>query len=52
MSSDLLWKYAPSLISGFGVTIFCWGLGGALGLLLGFAITLMNRIEFRRSPGR
>ena len=45
MSPDLLWKYAPSLISGFGVTIFCWGLGGALGLLLGFAITLMNQMR-------
>ena len=35
MNPDLLWRYAPSLISGFGVTILCWGLGGALGLLLG-----------------
>ncbi len=45
MNPDLLWRYAPSLISGFGVTILCWGLGGALGLLIGFAITLMNRLR-------
>src|ERR1700690_1853979 len=44
MNPDVLWRYAPSLINGFGVTILCWGLGGALGLLLGFAITLMNRL--------
>jgi polar amino acid transport system permease protein len=44
MNLDLVWRYAPSLVSGFGVTILCWGLGGALGLLLGFAITLLNRL--------
>jgi polar amino acid transport system permease protein len=45
MSLDVLWRYGPSLISGLGVTVLCWGLGGALGLLLGFAITLMNRLR-------
>ncbi len=44
MNPDLIWRYAPSLISGFGVTILCWGAGGALGLLLGFAIALLNRL--------
>jgi polar amino acid transport system permease protein len=44
MNLDLVWRYAPSLISGFGVTILCWGLGGALGLLLGFAIAVLNRL--------
>ena len=43
MSLDLLLRYAPSLLSGFAVTILCWGAGGALGLVLGFAITLLNR---------
>jgi polar amino acid transport system permease protein len=40
MNPEVLWRYAPSLISGFGVTILCWGAGGALGLLIGFAIAL------------
>ena len=44
MNLELVWHYAPSLLSGFGVTILCWGAGGALGLLIGFAITLMNRL--------
>jgi polar amino acid transport system permease protein len=44
MNPDLIWRYASSLISGFGVTIVCWGAGGALGLLLGFAIALLNRL--------
>ena len=44
MSGDALWRYLPSLISGFGVTVFCWSLGGALGMTLGFAISLMRRL--------
>jgi len=44
MSWDVLWRYLPSLISGFGVTVFCWSLGGALGMALGFAIALMRRL--------
>jgi len=40
MSFDVLWRYAPSLASGFGVTVFCWGAGGALGVVLGFLIAL------------
>ena len=40
MNFDVLWRYLPSLISGFGVTIFCWSAGGALGMMLGFAIAL------------
>jgi polar amino acid transport system permease protein len=46
MNPDVLWRYLPSLISGFGVTIFCWSVGGALGMMLGFAIALMNRLPF------
>src|SRR6202012_5476388 len=45
MSLDLFWHYAPSLLSGFGVTILCWGAGSALGLLLGFALTLLARLR-------
>ena len=46
MSPDVLWRYLPSLISGFGVTIGCWSVGGALGMMLGFAIALLNRLRF------
>jgi polar amino acid transport system permease protein len=45
MNPDVLWRYLPSLISGFGVTIFCWSAGGALGMLLGFAIALGRRLR-------
>jgi len=43
MSFDVLWRYAPSLLSGFGVTILCWSAGSALGLVLGAAIALGRR---------
>lgn len=42
---SLFWHYAPSLISGFGVTILCWAAGSALGLALGFAIALVRRLK-------
>ena len=45
MSLDLVWHYAPSLLSGFGVTILCWAAGSALGLALGFVITLLSRLQ-------
>jgi polar amino acid transport system permease protein len=45
MNLDLVWHYLPSLLSGFGVTVLCWAAGGALGLLLGFAITLLTRLR-------
>lgn len=44
MNPDVLWRYAPSLLSGFGVTILCWAAGGALGLILGFVIALLYRL--------
>ncbi len=46
MNPDVLWRYLPSLISGFGVTIGCWSAGGALGMALGFAIVLLRRLPF------
>ncbi|HVP99179.1 MAG TPA: amino acid ABC transporter permease [Roseiarcus sp.] len=46
MNADLLWRYLPSLVSGFGVTVFCWSVGGAFGLILGFAIALARRLPF------
>src|SRR5258708_11538972 len=47
MNLDLVWHYAPSLLSGFGVTILCWAGGSALGLALGFVITLLSRLQIR-----
>lgn len=46
MNPDVLLRYAPSLISGFGVTVLCWSAGGALGLLLGFIVALLYRLPF------
>jgi polar amino acid transport system permease protein len=40
MNWDVLLRYAPALISGFGVTIFCWLMGSTLGLAIGFAVAL------------
>jgi len=45
MSFDVLWTYLPSLLSGFAVTILCWGLGAVLGLALGFVIALLDRLR-------
>ena len=45
MSFDVLWRYLPSLIGGFGVTVLCWGFGALLGLALGFVIALLNRLH-------
>ena len=44
MNPDVLLRYAPSLVSGFGVTVLCWSAGGALGIVLGFAIALAVRL--------
>jgi polar amino acid transport system permease protein len=46
VSFDVLLHYLPSLISGFGVTVLCWGLGSILGLAIGFVIALLNRLRF------
>jgi len=40
MSWDVLFRYMPSLVAGFGVTILCWTAGSALGLAIGFAVAL------------
>ena len=46
MNAEMLAHYAPLLLSGFAVTIVCWGAGGALGLLIGFAIALGYETRF------
>ena len=45
MNAEILWRYAPALLSGFEVTVLCWAAGGALGLALGFAIALLYRLR-------
>ncbi len=45
MSLDVFLSYLPSLLSGFGVTIFCWAVGAAFGIALGFAIALLLRLR-------
>jgi polar amino acid transport system permease protein len=47
MNFDLLLHYLPSLANGFAVTVFCWGTGCALGLVLGFAVALGYRLPSR-----
>jgi polar amino acid transport system permease protein len=47
MSWDVLLRYAPALIGGFAVTVMCWSVGCALGMLVGFAIALLNETRFR-----
>jgi polar amino acid transport system permease protein len=46
MSFEILWRYAPSLLSGFGVTILCWAAGSMIGLVAGLAIALLYRLRF------
>ena len=45
MSFEVLWRYAPALLGGFGVTILCWSVGAALGLALGFVVALLYRLR-------
>ena len=46
MSFEVLWRYAPALLSGFGVTILCWSAGAVIGIVVGFAISLIYRLNF------
>ena len=46
MNLHLVWHYAPSLTSGFGVTVLCWGIGSVLGLAIGFVVALASEIRF------
>jgi polar amino acid transport system permease protein len=46
MSFEVLWRYAPALLSGFGVTILCWSAGAVIGIVVGFAISLIYRLDF------
>ncbi|HYC26198.1 MAG TPA: ABC transporter permease subunit, partial [Roseiarcus sp.] len=45
MSFEILWRYAPALVGGFGVTVLCWSLGAVIGLTFGLAIALLGRLE-------
>jgi len=44
MSLGVFLSYAPSLLSGFGVTILCWSVGSVLGIALGFGVALLVRL--------
>jgi len=44
VSFAVLLHYLPSLIAGFGVTVLCWSAGSILGLAIGFAVALLNRL--------
>ena len=46
MNFDVLWRYAPSLVSGFGVTVLCWGFGAAFGLVIGLFVALGYEVRF------
>ena len=39
----VLLHYAPALLFGLAVTVWCWGCGAALGLLAGAAVALLYR---------
>ena len=43
----MLHHYGPLLLSGFGVTVLCWGIGSVIGLVLGFAVALLYRLPIR-----
>lgn len=43
----MLHHYGPLLLSGFGVTVLCWGIGSVIGLVFGFAVALLYRLKFR-----
>jgi polar amino acid transport system permease protein len=45
MSFEVLWRYAPALLSGFGVTVLCWSAGSTIGLVGGFIIALLYRLR-------
>src|SRR5581483_3223261 len=45
VSFQVLLHYMPSLLSGFGVTVLCWSAGSIIGLAVGFAVTLLNRLK-------
>lgn len=47
MDWDVLLRYAPSLVGGFGVTILCWASGCLIGLAIGFAIALAADVPSR-----
>ncbi|RJE79177.1 amino acid ABC transporter permease [Paracoccus sp. JM45] len=43
MDVSVLQQYAPMLLRGFGITIFCWLFGTVLGIVLGLIIALIQR---------
>jgi len=44
---QVLWHYAPLLLSGAGVTLWSWLLGSLLGLAVGAGVALLRRLPIR-----
>lgn len=47
MDWALMRHYGPLLLSGFGVTVLCWGVGSLIGLVIGFVVSLLYRLPVR-----
>lgn len=45
MEFDLIVRYGPALLNGFGVTVLCWLAGTVLGAVLGFILALGLRVR-------
>ncbi len=45
MDFDLFLRYGPALLQGFGVTVLCWIVGSAGGIVLGFVIACLQRMD-------
>jgi polar amino acid transport system permease protein len=47
MDFALYLRYGPALASGFGVTLLCWFAGAVIGIIIGFAVALLQRLPLK-----